>query len=161
MLASKPKTLNEISMKIYIGSDHRGFALKEQLKSWFAEQQVTVEDLGAQSHVDGDDYVDYAEAVAQHVQADPAAKGIVICGSGVGVDMVANKTNGIRSGLGIAHDQVIAARKDDDINVLAIAADYTLPEEVKKMVKAFLDTAFSEEERHKKRLEKVKELEAE
>jgi ribose 5-phosphate isomerase B len=73
--------------------------------------------------------------------------------------MVANKIKGIRSGLGIAEDQVTAARKDDDINVLAIASDYTLPEEVRKMVRAFVATPFSSEERYQKRIDKVKQLE--
>lgn len=146
-------------MKLYLGADHRGFATKESLKPWLAEQGVEVIDVGAEQLTAGDDYVDYAEAVGRHTAADSASRGIVVCGSGVGVDMVANKIPGIRSGLGIAEDQVIAARKDDDINVLAIAADYTLPEEVKKMVNAFLKTAFSVEERHRKRLEKVQQLE--
>lgn len=146
-------------MKVYIAADHRGFTTKEQLKSYLAEQGVEVEDLGAEERVDGDGYVDYAVAVAKRIANEHDARGIVICGSGVGVDMVANKTRGVRSGLGIAEDQVTAARKDDDINVLAIAADYTLPEEVKKMVNAFLKTPFSQAERHQKRLEKVRELE--
>ena len=147
-------------MKIYIGADHRGFATKETLKLWLKEQGADVVDLGATEHIDGDDYVDFAENVARQVASTDDSRGIVLCGSGVGVDMVANKMRGIRSGLGIAHDQVIAARKDDDINVLAIAADYTLPDEVKKMVTAFLQTKFSEEERHQRRLERVKELES-
>jgi ribose 5-phosphate isomerase B len=146
-------------MKIYIGADHRGFALKEVVKNWLVEQaDGEVVDVGARELVQTDDYVDYAQAVARHVASDGEARGIVICGSGVGVDMVANKTHGVRSGLGIAHDQVRAARKDDDINVLAIAADYTLPEEVKHMISSFLKTPFSGEERHRKRLEKVKAL---
>lgn len=145
-------------MKIYIGADHRGYALKEQVKSWLGADHEIV-DVGAAERADGDDYVEYAQQVATAVAGDPTARGIVICGSGVGVDMVANKIAGVRSGLGIAHDQVMAARKDDNITVLAIAADYTLPEEVKKMVTAFVQTPFSEEARHERRLEKIKEIE--
>jgi ribose 5-phosphate isomerase B len=144
-------------MKIYIGADHRGFALKEQVKSWLGAHAEVV-DVGASEKVDGDDYVEYAASVATHVAADADSRGIVICGSGVGVDMVANKTPGIRSGLGFAHDQVMAARKDDNINVLAIAADYTLPEEVKQIVTTFLKTPFSGAERHERRLERVQAL---
>ncbi len=146
-------------MKIYIGADHRGFTLKQSLKPFLQEQGVEVVDLGAAEHIDGDDYVDYAAAVGTEIAKDPESRGIVICGSGVGVDMVANKIKGVRSGLGIAEDQVTASRKDDDINVLAIAADYTLPEEVRKMVRAFITTPFSDEPRYQARIDKVNKLE--
>ncbi len=146
-------------MRVYIGADHRGFPAKEQVKLLLAELGVEVLDLGADRVIPDDDYVDYAHAVATKVATDSTSRGIVLCGSGVGVDMVANKVNGIRSGLGIAEDQVMAARKDDDINVLALATDYTLPEELKKMVKSFLSTPFSSNERYSKRLDKVAALE--
>lgn len=146
-------------MKIYIGADHRGFATKQAIKQQLEKQELEVIDVGAMEEVDGDDYVDYAKAVAEAVAGDADSRGIVVCGSGVGVDMVANKVPGIRSGLGIAHDQVMAARKDDDINVLALAADYTLPDEIMKMVDTFLKTPFSSVDRYQKRLDKVSVLE--
>ena len=146
-------------MKVYIGADHRGFATKENLKPWLSEQGIEFIDVGASQFTEGDDYVDFAEAVGKHVAEDKGSRGIVICGSGVGVDMVANKLLGIRSGLGIAHDQIMAARKDDDINVLALASDYTLPEELKKMVNVFLTTPFSTEERYSKRIQRMEALE--
>ena len=78
-----------------------------------------------------------------------------MCGSGVGVDIVANKISGIRCGLGINPEQVKSAREDDDINVLALAADHTTEKQAKEMIKIFLETPFSGEERHKRRLEKI------
>lgn len=146
-------------MKIYIGADHRGFATKQKIKQLLEEQNVETIDTGAETYIDGDNYVDYAKAVGQAVATDPDSRGIVICGSGVGVDMVANKIPGIRSGLGIAHDQIMAARKDDDINMLAIAADYTMPAEIEKMVLVFLSTPFSSVPRYQERLHAVAALE--
>lgn len=146
-------------MKVFIGADHRGFLTKTQLKSWLEEQGHEVVDLGATELVAGDDYDDYAEAVGRSVASDPAARGIVICGSGVGVDMVANKIKSVRSGLGISPDQITAARADDDINVLALAADYTQEDVLREMVHAFLTTDFVREDRFVRRLERMKAIE--
>src|SRR5262245_18641050 len=104
-------------MKVYIGADHRGYPLKEKIKRLLEEKNLEVFDVGAETLIDGDSYVTYAKAVGESVASDTDSRGIVVCGSGVGVDMVANKIPGIRSGLGIAHDQILAARKDDNINV--------------------------------------------
>lgn len=146
-------------MKVFIGADHRGFTLKEDLKPWLEEKGVELVDVGAPALTDGDDYVDFAEAVGKQVAADPSSRGIVLCGSGVGVDMVANKIHGIRSGLGISEEQITAARADDDINVLAVASDYTTPEKVKSMITRFLETPFTREERYVRRIERMKALE--
>src|SRR3989344_879947 len=87
--------------------------------------------------------------------------GIVICGSGVGVDEVANKVPGIRSGLAMNKDQIKAARHDDDINVLALAADFTSEEDAKAILKTFLCTDFGSEEKYKRRIEQIEEIEDE
>ena len=89
-----------------------------------------------------------------------ADKGILLCGSGVGVDVVANKFDGVRASIGKSAEQVKAGRNDDDMNVLVIAADFTKEEEAKKMVKTFLETKFSGKSRFKKRLEDIKKIEA-
>lgn len=146
-------------MKIYIGADHRGFSLKEQLRPWLEKQAHEVIDVGAEAYTDGDDYVDYAEAVAKGVGADTASRGIVLCGSGVGVDIVANKTDGIRSGLGFSVDQVTAARSDDDINILALPADTVSLDQAQAMIHAFLATPFARIDRYTRRIEKIHKIE--
>lgn len=152
-----------IKVKVYIGTDHRGFKLAEELYVWLLEQNIDIKNIGAEKLDSDDDYVEYAREVAVVVASDEklgrTSRGIVLCGSGVGVCVVANKVKGIRCGLGINAEQVKSAREDDDINVLAIAADYASEEEVKEMIKVFLETDFSDEERHKRRLKKIKKYE--
>src|SRR3989304_7052651 len=110
-------------MLIFIGSDHRGFRLKEILKQFLAREGYEVVDKGNAVYDEKDDYPDFAKEVAGGVNADPGLRrGILICGSGVGVDVVANRFPRVRSGLAISSDQVFAARHDDDINVLSLAA---------------------------------------
>ncbi len=144
---------------IYIGADHRGFALKEKVKIWLGEWNHEFEDLGPSSLNPDDDYTVYGESVAKKVQSNSDYFGILTCGSGVGVDVVANKYDGIRSSIGKNRDQVKAGRKDDNMNILVIAADYTNEEEAKEMVKAFLETSFDNAPRHKKRLDDIKKIE--
>src|SRR3989338_5799987 len=119
-------------MKVYLGADHRGFKLKEELKMWLLENKITGKDLGAFEYDPGDDYPIYAQKVARQVSQDIEknldSRGIVICGSGVGVDIVANKVNHIRSGL-------------------AVSSDFVSGEIAKKIVKVFLKTKFSKEEK--------------
>lgn len=152
-------------MKIYIGSDHRGFALKEKIKKYFYENGIEYEDLGAYELDPMDDYPIYAERVAEKISGalknEEDARGILLCGSGVGVDIVANKFEHIRSGLGINAEQVRSARKDDDINVLAIASDETSENEAREMVKAFLETEFEPSEKHARRLNEIEEIKQE
>src|SRR3989344_7666802 len=100
---------------IYLGADHRGFDLKEKLKDFFDELGFDYEDMGAFIKDSEDDFPQYARKVAEHL-IEPDDRGIVICGSGVGVDEVANKIPGVRCGLAINKEQIRAARHDDDIN---------------------------------------------
>lgn len=138
---------------IYIGADHRGFELKAKINTWLSNRGYEFEDLGAYEYNHDDDYVDYAIDVAQKVKS--SGRGIVICGSGVGVEIAANKVTGVRCGLGFAEDQVHAARKDDNINVLAIAADNTDETKALKLVEQFLETEFVETDRYLRRIEKI------
>lgn len=94
------------------------------------------------------------------VGKDPNSLGILLCGSGVGVEVSANKIDGVRASIGKSPEQIKAGRNDDDMNVLVIAADYTKEEEVKEILKTFLRTEFSGKERFKKRLSEIKKLEA-
>ena len=151
---------------IYLGADHRGYNLKEKIRQWLTEWNQEFEDLG-NDHLDPeDDYPDFAKKVAEKLSwsGPPAtqasllalrARGIVICGSGVGVDIVANRRVGVRCGLGFSAEQVKKAREDDDINCLAIPADYLPEEKVKEIVRIFLETKFSGAERMKRRIEKI------
>ena len=150
-------------MLIYVGADHRGFELKESLKSFLQGRgYVEVVDFGNTKKDTDDDYPDFAAAVAEKVRRDPeGARGILICGSGAGVDIVANKFPGVRSVLAISPDQVFDARRDDDVNVLSIAADGVELKEAEEMVQIFLSTPFGREERLQRRLEKIAKIERE
>jgi ribose 5-phosphate isomerase B len=145
---------------IYIGADHKGFELKEKVKQWLIEWRCDHEDMGALELDPSDDYPIYAKKVAESI-VEIEDRGILVCGSGVGVDEVANKFDGIRSGLAINKEQVEAARNDDNINVLALASDFISEEEAKEIVKVFLDTEFGDEERFNRRLKEIGEIEEE
>lgn len=147
-------------MKIYVGSDHRGFKLKEKIKDWLFRWGYDVKDKGADRFDPSDDYTLYAEKVAKEVVKEKGSRGILLCGSGVGVDIVANKFDGVRASIGKSSKQVKAGRKDDDMNVLVIAADYTSEDEVRRMIKVFLETKFDKALRHRRRLEQIKKIEA-
>jgi ribose 5-phosphate isomerase B len=147
-------------MKVYIGADHRGFELKGKLVSWLKEKGHDVVDCGNSVYDKDDDYPDYAKAVAGKVAESPeGGRGIVICGSGIGVSIAANKVKGIRSVVGINHDHVFHGRDSDDINILALAPDYISEDIMKEMIVAFLETPFSREDRHVRRKKKVEALE--
>ncbi len=146
-------------MVIYIGADHRGFQIKEQLKTFLLGNGWSVHDVGAKELIPDDDYIDYAKAVSEKVSVDPReSRGILICGNGVGMDIVANKFNQVRSVLGISPDHVLTSRADDDTNILSLAADFIDGETAKKMVSIWLQTPFSEKERHTRRLEKIRQI---
>lgn len=148
------------SMDIFIGADHRGFALKEQLKTWLTEQGHTVTDVGAEALVEGDDYPDYGVKVAQAVAEKPDERlGISICGSGAGMAIVADKIDGVRASL--IHDPAIAqaARHDDNVNVLALGADYISLDQSKEVINAWLTTSFANEEKYTRRISKIHQYE--
>jgi ribose 5-phosphate isomerase B len=147
-------------MLVYIGADHRGFRLKEFLKKYLQEGGYEVKDVGNHKLDPDDDYPDYAMKVAEEVSLDPEhARGILICGSGVGVDVVANKYPNVRSALVGTPDQAVSSRRDDDTNVLSLAADFLTEREAEKITSIWLQTDFSEEERHRRRLEKIEKIE--
>jgi ribose 5-phosphate isomerase B len=145
---------------IFLGADHRGFALKEKVKDWLGEWGLSFEDLGAHRLDPDDDYVDFAAAVAARV-ARGEGKGILICGSGHGMSIAANKFPGVRSTLVWDVDGARQGRKDEDANVLSLPADSLDPGEAKKIVKVWLETKPSFKERYRKRREKLEKLEKE
>src|SRR3989339_1779 len=136
---------------IYIGADHRGFEFKEKIKTWLTENEFDYEDVGAFELNLDDSFVDFAELVAEKI-VNFDDRGIIICGSGVGVDVVANRHENVRSGLAIDVDQIRSAREDDDINILALAADHTPEVEILDIVSTFLNTDFSSEEKYHDRV---------
>jgi ribose 5-phosphate isomerase B len=147
-------------MKIYLGADHRGYYLKEKVKEWLTKWKYSFEDLGAGEYDPTDDYTTFADRVASIVGETQGPRGVLICGSGVGVDVIANKFDGVRASFGKTKEQVRDGREDDDMNVLVMAADFTADKEAEAMLKTFLETKFSGESRFKKRLEDIKKIEA-
>jgi len=147
-------------MIIYFGADHGGFELKAHLMEVLRSQGYEVEDMGDTKIVEDDDYPDFARAVAEKVATDTERqRGVLICRSGVGMDVVANKFANIRSVLAISGDHVYAARHDDDVNILTIASDFTDKAQAEKMLEVFMTTPFGADQRYKRRLEKISEIE--
>ena len=140
-------------MKLYIGSDHAGFEMKEALKVWLLKNYtgIEVEDKGCDSE-ESCDYADYAHAVAKSVNND--SRGILLCGSANGVSIAANKHAGVRAALCWTEEIALLARQHNDANILSIPARFVTLEVAEAMVKAFLDTPF-EGGRHARRVEKI------
>ncbi|MFI5241005.1 MAG: RpiB/LacA/LacB family sugar-phosphate isomerase [Microgenomates group bacterium] len=145
---------------IFIGADHRGFELKEKVAEWLFEWEYEFTDLGAETLDPKDDYTLYAERVASMVGNKPESLGVLLCGSGVGIEVAANKFDGVRASVGKNPDQVKAGRNDDNMNILVIATDFTKENEAKEMLKTFLETKFSGKARHERRLQEIEKIEA-
>src|SRR5690606_29384100 len=145
-------------MKADVGADHRGSKPKEGLFQLLEGMGSQVEDFRAYEFDPRGEDTFCAEKVAS-VVARAKSRGIMIGRPGVGVDLVANKVDGVRAAIGKEVKQVEAGRRDDDMNVLVLASDFTTYEEAKNMLKAFLSTDFDGKARHKRRLEDVKRIE--
>jgi len=147
-------------MEIYFGADHRGFELKEQLKKYFQERAYEVVDLGNEAHDENDDFPVFASKVGEKVSWSPDnGRGILVCGSGVGVCVVANKFKNVRAATAISSDQIYDARRHDNINTLCLAADSFDFDAAKAIAQVFLDTSFGDEERYRRRLGEILTLE--
>lgn len=147
-------------MKVAIGSDHGGFPLKKEVAQLLARDGHQVIDLGAHAYDASDDYPDFALAVARTVVAGQAERGIILCGSGVGASVAANKVRGIRAGL--CHDTYSAHQgvEHDDMNVLCLGSRVIGGSLAAELVRTFIGARFSGEERHRRRLDKVLAAEA-
>jgi RpiB/LacA/LacB family sugar-phosphate isomerase len=145
-------------MRIAIGSDHAGYELKQQLAAYMKDMGHQIRDLGTHG-TDPVDYPDFAEAVAREVVKGAAERGVLICGSGVGASVAANKVPGIRAG--VCHDTYSAHQgvEHDDVNILVVGARVVGVELAKEITKTFLGARFSKEERHQRRLDKVMDIE--
>ncbi len=144
-------------MKIAIGADHAGLELKQRLGETLRGQGHEVVDHGTHT-TDSTDYPDYAAAVARDVAGGRAERGLLVCSTGVGMSIAANKVEGVRAALAVDPDQVRLTRAHNNANVLAIGAMSTGAPAAEEMVKVFLETAF-EGGRHARRVEKISELE--
>jgi ribose 5-phosphate isomerase B len=140
-------------MKIVLGSDHRGYHSKERLKSFLSKQGHEVVDCGAESE-SSSDYPDYAIPACLLVARKEADRGILMCGSGIGMTMTANKVSGIRAAL--CHDELTAemSRRHNDANVLCLAADLLGDQLIHRMVEVWLSTPF-DAGRHARRVQKM------
>lgn len=145
--------------KVLIASDHAGFNSKEAIKKTLDEMGVEYEDLGTNS-LGSVDYPDYAERVAKGVASGEAERGILVCGSGIGMEIVANKVPGIRAALAWNEETAKLARQHNDANIVAVGERTTPQETINQIVRAFLTTDF-EGGRHERRIEKIKRLEEE
>lgn len=146
-------------MKIFIGADHRGFKLKEELRPWLISEGYQVEDKGAYQLNLDDDFPDFAATVSESVVKESESFGILICGSGSGVSLLANKFKGVRCAVGFTVDQIKFSRNDDDINVLSLPADFLTTEQAQDIIQSFLETPFSGLDRHLRRLQKIQNIE--
>ena len=146
---------------IYIASDHAGFELKNKLISFLKEIGQEHEDIGPPSYDKLDDYPDYIIPAAKKVAENPNNRGIVIGGSGQGEAIAANKVKGIRAALyyGGPKDIVQLSKTHNNSNILSLGARFLNEEETKEVVKLWLETSFTEEERHSRRISKIKEYE--
>lgn len=147
---------------IYLGADHRGFKLKETLKAFLEEEGYEFGDLGNTVHDPNDDYPDFAAAVAQKVSENPKEnKGILLCATGVGMNIVANKFRGVRSAVvwSDSKELIRCSREHSDSNALSLPAGYLTEDQAKRIVKLWLETPFSGEERHQRRIQKIRDLE--
>ena len=146
-------------MKVSIGCDHGGFELKLIIALWLKEKKFIVIDLGNEVYNINDDYPDYAEKVSRNVISGNSDKGIIICGSGVGACIAANKIKGARAS--VCHDTYSARQgvEHDNMNILCLGARVIGNELAKELISAFLGATFLNKSRYNKRLEKIKKLE--
>lgn len=145
---------------IYIGADHGGYKMKEQLKKFLSKKKLDFTDVGARKFVKDDDYPDYAKLIAKKVSQNPMQNlGILICRSGQGVCIVANKFKHVRAALVWNVEESKMSRLDDMTNVLCLPSDYISQKDAEKIVQVWLNTPYSTESRHVRRIKKISAIE--
>lgn len=145
-------------MKIAIAADHAGFSLKQMLRDELRAHGHDVVDLGTESDA-STDYPDYAAAVAREVTAGHVDRGFLVCSTGVGMAIAANKVPGIRAALAVNDEEVKLTREHNDANILTFGAKFTSAEQASQMAELFINTEFSGGVRHRRRIAKMAELE--
>ena len=148
-----------MTTNLALGTDHAGFPLAVELRLWLNEQNCNINDLGAFEFDSSDDYPDFAKLVGENVASGVSDKGLIVCGSGVGACIAANKVLGVRAG--ICHDVYSAHQgvEHDDMNVLCLGSRIVGSEVARELVKAFTEAKYTGEDRHQRRLNKVLEME--
>ena len=146
-------------MKIGIAADHGGYDLKEKLKTWLLSLGHEIKDFGAYELNNTDDYPDFVIPMARAVSNKEAERGIAVCGSGVGASVAANKIAGVRAALINDHFSAHQGVEDDDLNILCLGGRVAGNMLAQELVQSFLSARFSGEERHLRRLQKVRQLE--
>lgn len=141
-------------MKIVIASDHAGFGFKRELVLWLQKQGHSVQDCGTHSE-DSCDYPDFASKATETVQQKKGHMGILVCGTGIGMSMAANRKPGIRAALCTNAEMARLTREHNNANVLCMGARTTTIENAKAITKVFLETPFSQAQRHQKRIDKL------
>ena len=144
--------------KIIIGADHAGYQMKERIKKELGDQYEFI-DVGTDSE-DSVDYPIYAEKVGQQVALSPDAQGVLVCGNGVGIAIAANKVNGVRCGLAYSIESAQHARQHNDANVVSVAGRSSMLDDPVEIVRTFLETDFSGEERHARRVKQMMDVES-
>lgn len=143
---------------LYLGADHGGFKFKENIKKFLDELKIEYQDLGNLKFEPGDDFPDFALAVAKKV-VETGKKGIIFCTNGMGVCMTANKVKGIRAVAPTTKKTAQQSREHLDANILCLGAHVVSFQDAKKIIKAWLETEFFHKEKYIRRLEKIKEIE--
>ncbi|TAK89533.1 RpiB/LacA/LacB family sugar-phosphate isomerase [Patescibacteria group bacterium] len=147
-------------MKVFIGSDHRGYELKNQIREHLVHKGYDVSVVGGEVKDDNDDYPPISYEVTSKLlgEDDGTARGVLVCGSGQGMAIAANRVRGIRAALAWSPAEVRAARNDDDANVLVLPADMLDVDTALAVVDVFFEQKFSGEERHQRRIDQIEEL---
>ncbi len=146
-------------MRIYLGADHRGFELKEQVKDWLVQNEYEVEDVGYHVFDPDNDYVDPALKVAESIEGNgETSRGILLCGSGHGVDIVANRFPHVRAIIGFNDQVTIQGREHEDANILVIPSDWVNMEEAFNRIEIFLQTEKVESVKYDRRRARISNL---
>jgi len=148
-----------MALKIAIGSDHAGFELKEEIKKILKEKGYEFTDFGAKSLDPQDDYPEYGKKVAEAVSSGKYDRGIAICGTGIGISIAANKVPNIRASVAYNTEMAKISRLHNDANVLALGGRVKTQEPISDILTVWLETPFSGDERHKRRINQIKEIE--
>ncbi len=146
-------------MRIYISSDHAGFKLKEELKKYLEKQKIEIIDLGPKSYMKNDDYPDYAKKACEKISKNKNSKGILICGAGHGMNIASNKIKNIRASVCWNKKSAKYAKSHTNTNILCLPARLINFNLSKEITKEWIKTKFSKAPRHKRRLNKIKNLE--
>ncbi len=146
-------------MKVFLATDHAGFELKEEIKKYLQDEKYEVVDCGAYSLNPADDYPLFVSKAAEEIEKDSNSFGIIFGKSGAGEEIVANKFKNVRAVLGFSEENVRLSREHNNANMLSLGSEFETFEKAKKLVKIFLETAFSNNPRHQRRISEIKDIE--